>query len=198
MFRALIIAIALLMTPATGLFSQKIVPAKSAIALSQRMRDALQKQVAREQYSANLYLSFASYFADTGLDGCEKFFRAQAAEEFEHAMIFYNHMLDRGMKFNLSTVEASVIMPTTIADAFDKLLANEREVTRSIYNLTVLALEEKDYTSEAFLHPFLLMQVEEEKNAEDYVGILSLGPTDPAVILNLDERLAELCEKEKK
>lgn len=164
----------------------------SANQLSPVMREAYIKQISRELYSSHLYLTYASYFADLGLDGCEKFFRHSSDEEREHAILFYNLLIDRGEKVQLPQVDASAELPTSVLDAFMKLMENEIQVTKSIHNLYTLALNENDYASLAFLHSFLLLQVEEEKQAQDLLMLLSQGPDDPAFIISFDEKVGEI------
>lgn len=164
--------------------------------LSPRMREALIDQVSKEQYSSNLYLTFASYFGDIGLDGCEAFFRNSSKEEAEHALLFFNQLIDRGEKFQLKQVNASALMPTSPLDAITKLLENEIQVTRSIHNLYTIALEENDYASQVFLHDFIALQVQEEKEAKDLFDLISSGPTDPALLLLFDNKLAEKVEQD--
>lgn len=168
----------------------------SVITLSPRMRDALIQQISKEQYSSNLYLTFASYFGDIGLDGCEAFFRNSSKEEAEHALLFFNQLIDRGEKFQLRQVDASAQMPTSPMDAFTKLLENEIQVTRAIHNLYTIALEEKDYSSQVFLHDFIALQVQEEKEAKDLYDLLSSGPTDPALVLLFDNKVKEMVEND--
>jgi ferritin len=170
--------------------------ATSVTILSPRMREALIDQVSKEQYSSNLYLTFASYFGDLGLDGCEAFFRNSSKEEAEHALLFFNQLIDRGEKFQMKQVNASALMPTSPLDAFTKLLENEIQVTRSIHNLYKIALEENDYASQVFLHDFIALQVQEEKEATDLLDLISSGPTDPAFILLFDNKLAEKVEQD--
>ncbi|MFC2049465.1 ferritin [Chlamydiota bacterium] len=162
--------------------------------LTPRMRDALIQQISMEQGSSNLYLTFASYFGDIGLDGCEAFFRNSSKEETEHALRFYNLLIDRGEKFQLQAVNASALMPTSPLDAFTKLMDNEILVTRAIHNLYTIALEEKDYATQVFLQDFLLLQVQEEKEAQDLLDLLSSGPTDPALLLLFDNKVKEMSE----
>lgn len=169
---------------------------KSFNLLSQKMKAAIEKQIAMEQYSSNLYLSFASYFADLGFDGCEAFFRAASADESYHATLFFNHLIDRNEKVSLSSVNAITVAPTSVLDGFTKLLENEMKVTAAIHRLYAEALEESDYASQVFLHSFLLMQIEEEKEAQDLVQLLLTGPSDPAFLLLFDNKLAELSEEE--
>jgi ferritin len=197
-FSLFLCASALCLNPLVAASSKHVLPdpSQSASYLSGRMRDALILQVSREQYSSNLYLTFAAYFADLGLDGGEKFFRAAAADEAEHALIFFNHLLDRNEKFSMGQVDASALTPTSVLDAFIKLYENEMNVTRSIHNLYRIALEENDFASQQFLHDFLAIQVEEEKEAQDLMQLLSLGHDDPAFLIAFDEKLEEMSEED--
>lgn len=176
--------------PANNTILSQVSP--SANLLSPAMREALIQQISRELYSSHLYLTYASYFADLGLDGCENFFRHSSDEEREHAILFYNLLIDRGEKVQLPQVDASSELPTSVLDGFTKLMENEIQVTKSIHNLYKLAIQENDYASQAFLHAFLLLQVEEEKQAQDLLMLLAQGPNDPAFIIAFDEKVAEL------
>ena len=51
----------------------------------------LNEQINKEFYSAYLYLDFANYYASVGLDGFENWYRVQAQEERDHAMLFYQY-----------------------------------------------------------------------------------------------------------
>ena len=52
----------------------------------------LNEQINKEFYSAYLYLDFANYYASVGLDGFENWYRVQAQEERDHAMLFYQYL----------------------------------------------------------------------------------------------------------
>ena len=52
----------------------------------------LNEQINKEFYSAYLYLDFANYYAAVGLDGFENWYRVQAQEERDHAMLFYQYL----------------------------------------------------------------------------------------------------------
>ena len=48
----------------------------------------INEQINKEFYSAYLYLDFANYYAAAGLDGFENWYRVQAQEERDHALLF--------------------------------------------------------------------------------------------------------------
>ena len=56
-----------------------------------------------------------------------------------------------------------------------------------------IASEENDYASQAFLHQFLLIQVQEEKEVQDLLRLIEMGPNDPALIMMFDEKVSELA-----
>ena len=56
----------------------------------------LNEQINKEFYSAYLYLDFANYYASVGLDGFENWYKVQAQEERDHAMLFYQYLQNNG------------------------------------------------------------------------------------------------------
>ena len=56
--------------------------------LDTRVAELLNTQVNKEFYSAYLYLDFSNYYADQGLSGFSNWYKIQAQEERDHAMLF--------------------------------------------------------------------------------------------------------------
>ncbi len=69
------------------------------------MEKALNKQLNAELYSGYLYLSMAAYFEDNDLAGFANYMRVQALEEQDHAMKFYDYIIRRGAKINLTEIK---------------------------------------------------------------------------------------------
>ncbi|MCS7010404.1 MAG: ferritin [Anaerolineales bacterium] len=159
--------------------------------ISQRMQEAINEQINKEFYSSYLYLSMAAYFEDKSLPGFAHWLRLQADEEREHAMKFYNHLVDRGGRVRLKAIDAPPVdWPSNLA-VFEEVQQHEAKVTASIYALYELALQEKDYPAQTLLHWFIDEQVEEEKNAAEIVQQLRLIEEHSASVLMLDHRLAK-------
>ena len=59
--------------------------------LSEKVAALLNEQVNKEFYSAYLYLDFSNYFEARGLDGFANWYKIQAQEERDHAMLFYQY-----------------------------------------------------------------------------------------------------------
>ncbi len=73
--------------------------------MDSKVYELLNDQINKELYSAYLYLSFADYYADEGLDGYENWYLIQAAEERDHALIFRKYLLDNDCKVELKTID---------------------------------------------------------------------------------------------
>jgi ferritin len=159
--------------------------------ISKGLEDALNDQIQKEFYSAYLYLSFESYFASRDLNGFAHWFRVQAMEERDHAVIFFNYLNLVGARAKLKPIEAPEWDFKSIEDVIIRQLEHERLVTQSIYNIADLALEERDHKTNSFLKWFIDEQAEEEANAEENLNKIRLvGESDGRGILMLDAEMA--------
>ena len=158
------------------------------------MQDAMNEQINKELFSSYLYLSMAAYFEDKNLPGFGHWMRKQADEEREHAMKFYDFILETGGKVQLKAIEAPKAEWKSALEVAEEVAAHEAKVTASIYALYELALKEKDYPAQMMLQWFISEQVEEEKNAAEIVANLKLIEERGTAILMLDHRLAKRKE----
>jgi len=159
--------------------------------LSEKILDALNKQLNSELYSAYLYLAMSAWFDYRGLKGFAHWMRVQAREELEHAMKIYNYINDRGGRVVLDDVKAVKREWSSVTEVFEHALEHERSVTKSIHDLLDLARSEGDKATEVFLHWFVNEQVEEEKIFSEILQLLRYGGETPQLILILDRQLAE-------
>ena len=159
--------------------------------INKAMQDAMNEQINREFFSSYLYLSMAAYFEEKNLAGFAHWMRIQEAEEREHAMKFYNFILERGGRVILKTLEAPKTEWKSSLELFEEAAAHEAMITASINSLYELALKEKDYPALTMLQWFITEQVEEEKNAAEIVANLKLIEDRGTAVLMLDHRLAK-------
>lgn len=159
--------------------------------INKAMQDAMNEQVNKEFFSSYLYLSMAAYFEEKNLGGFAHWMRIQEAEEREHAMKFYNFILERGGKVILKALEAPKTEWKSSLELFEEAAAHEAMITASINSLYELAMKEKDYPALTMLQWFITEQVEEEKNAADIVANLKLIEDRGTAVLMLDHRLAK-------
>ena len=163
--------------------------------LSKKMLDEMNIQIREELYSAYLYLSMAAHFESANLPGFARWMRMQADEERQHAMKFFDQILDRGGKVTLQTINqppADFAAPQAI---FEQVLQHEQHVTARIHKLYDLAVADKDYATQVFLNWFVTEQVEEEKNATETLETLKLIGEKSNAIFQLDHRLGKRGEE---
>ena len=72
--------------------------------MNAHVANLLNEQINKEFYSAYLYLDFANYFERTGLAGFANYFKVQAQEERDHAMMFYQYLQDNDQLVTLEGI----------------------------------------------------------------------------------------------
>jgi ferritin len=159
--------------------------------IEKAMQEAMNEQINKEMFSSYLYLSMAAYFEDKNLPGFANWMRLQADEEREHAMKFYDFILERGGKVILKAIDAPKTEWASSLEVAEEVAAHEAKVTASINALYELALKEKDYPAQVMLQWFISEQVEEEKNAAEIVANLKLIEARGTAVMMLDHRLAK-------
>ena len=158
--------------------------------LDKRMQDALNGQINAEIYSAYLYLSMSSQFAELGMAGGRNWMHVQFQEELFHAQKFFDYVIERGGRVLLTAIDKpDQEWPTALA-MFEHALAHEGKVTGLINGLADLALELRDHATLQELQWFIGEQVEEEATADDMVKKLRLVQDAPAALYEIDKELA--------
>ncbi|MFA6506374.1 MAG: ferritin [Treponemataceae bacterium] len=158
--------------------------------ISQKMTDAINRQINNEMYSAYLYMSMSAYSSNVGLNGFATWFMVQYHEEMFHAMKQYNYVLDQGAVAHVQTIKEPPKSFASAKDMFEKTLEHEKFVTKSINEIADLALTEKDHATYQFIQWYVTEQVEEEKNDNEILQKLKLaGESGPGLFM-IDEQLA--------
>ena len=158
--------------------------------LDKKVTELLNDQINKELYSAYLYLDFSIYYQEQGLDGFANWYKIQAQEERDHAMLFLEYMQNNGEHITLSQVDKPDKECKALKDPLDFALEHERYVTSLINDIYAAAHDVKDYRTMQFLDWFVKEQGEEEKNAEDMVKKFELFGTDPKSLYMLDNEMA--------
>ena len=158
--------------------------------LDNTVRQLLNEQVTKEFYSAYLYLDFANYYADAGLDGFAHWYEIQAQEERDHAMMMRRYLLDNGERVLFAAIEKPDKLYENDASPVKAGLAHEQLGTESINAIYAAAFTAKDVKTMQFLDWFVKEQGEEEKNAEDLVKKMQLFGGDPKSLYLLNSELA--------
>ena len=158
--------------------------------LNEKVVDLLNDQIAKEFYSAYLYLDFANYYADAGLDGFCNWFRIQAQEERDHAMLFLQYLQNNNVKVDLKAIDKPDKVFTDNMGPLKAALEHERYVTALINNIYGAAYDVRDFRTMQFLDWFVKEQMEEEENADKMVSKYKLFGDDPKSLYLLDQELA--------
>jgi ferritin len=164
--------------------------------LGEAIQDAMNEQMKNEFYAAYQYLSMAAYCESENLPGFAHWMRTQAREETEHAMKFYDFILDRNGRVVLRAIEEPVVEFGSPLEVFERALEHEQRVTAMINDLYGLAARENDYASQTFLQWFVTEQVEEEKNTGDVVETLKMIGDKSEALFLLDRELARRGDDE--
>lgn len=155
------------------------------------MQDAMNEQINMELFSSHVYLSMAAHFEADNLPGFANWMRLQAEEEREHAMKFYEFIIERGGRVELKAIAAPKTKWASPLEAAEEVAEHEAKVTASIYSLYELAAKEKDYPAQVMLQGFIAEQVEEEDNASKLVADLKRIEARDSATLMLDHRLSK-------
>lgn len=157
--------------------------------LNEKVAELLNTQINKEFYSAYLYLSFSNYFSDEGLDGFANWYRIQAQEERDHAMLFIQYMQNNDAKITFEAINKPESEFDNHMAVLEAGLKHERYVTGLINNIYGAAYDLKDFRTMQFLDWFVKEQGEEEKNASDLIRKMELFGSDARSLYLLDSEL---------
>lgn len=157
--------------------------------LDKRVVELLNQQVNKEFYSAYLYLDFSNFYYDQGLEGFGNWYKIQAQEERDHAMLFIQYLQNNGEKVVLEAVDKPGIALQSAKDVLAEGLKHEQYVTGLIHNIYDAAYTVKDFRTMQFLDWFVKEQGEEETNADNLIKKYELFGDDPKSLYMLDNEL---------
>lgn len=147
--------------------------------MNEKVHELLNQQINKEFYSAYLYLDFSNYFEDAGLDGFANWYKIQAQEERDHAMLFYQYLQNENQKVTLEAIAKPDKTFSSHMDVLKAGLEHEEYVTSLINDIYAAAYNVKDFRTMQFLDWFVKEQGEEETNANDLItkmGTFWFGP----------------------
>ena len=158
--------------------------------LDSKVAALLNEQINKEFYSAYLYLEFSAYFEDEGLDGFANWYKVQAQEERDHAMLMFQYLQNNSHRPVLEAVAKPDAAPADRLEVLKAGLAHEQYVTGLIHAIYDAAYGVKDFRTMQFLDWFVKEQGEEEKNAEDMIKKMKLFGDDAKGLYMLNSEMA--------
>ena len=157
--------------------------------LDKKVAALLNQQITKEFYSAYLYLDFSNFFYDMSLDGFGNWYKVQAQEERDHAMLFVQYLLNNSEKVELGAIDKPNVALTDAKAVLQAGLNHEEYVTSLIHDIYDAAYSVKDFRTMQFLDWFVKEQGEEENNADNLIKRFELFGDDPKSLYMLDNEL---------
>jgi ferritin len=154
-----------------------------------KVLEVMNEQIKHELESYYVYLSMAAYFHDQNLDGMAHWMRAQAHEEMEHAMKFFDHIIDRGGQVKLLDLKQEKTDWSSPLEAFEDAYAHEQFITDKINTIMDVVRQERDYAAEPMLSWFVDEQIEEEASTSKVVEELKRSEGSRGGLFMIDREL---------
>lgn len=159
--------------------------------VSDELLEKLNEQMNYEFFSAQAYLALAAYCASESWEGFSHWFIRQAEEEQAHGMKIFRFINDLGKRAIITGMDNPNNDYSSILDAFESAYAHEKEVTRRIYAISDIALNEREHATYQFLKWFIDEQVEEESTFDSLVQRLRRIGSDGNALFILDAELGK-------
>jgi ferritin len=161
------------------------------MSFSDKLAHAFNAQINLELESAYAYLGMAAWCEANDLAGFARWLRAQAHEETQHALKFFDFLIDRDQRVQLTDVAATPADYGSVLDLFRAALSHEQQVTAAISDLYATATAEQDFASVPLLNFFTNEQIEEEATVRQIVADLERVGDDSSALVLLDREMAQ-------
>ena len=158
--------------------------------ISEKTEKALDDQIKEEIASGYLYMAMAAYFDSINLRGFAHWMKAQAAEEWGHAMKMYEFVFEQGGVVRFRKLDEPRAKWDSPLDAFKAAYDHEVYITGRINELVKMAESGKDFATKDFLQWFVSEQAEEEASANGIVQKLKIIKSAPDGLYMLDKELS--------
>ncbi len=157
--------------------------------MDKKVADLINDQINAELFSSYLYLDFANYYHDEGLEGFANWFDIQAKEELDHAMLMRTYLFNNGYRVTLDAIEKPDKKCKKANDALKFSFEHEKYITSLIHKIYKAAKDADDFRTMEFFNWFVKEQGEEEKNADDLIKKFELYGKDAKGLYELNKEL---------
>ena len=103
--------------------------------LNEKIAKLLNTQINKEFYSAYLYLHFANFYVEQGLNGFANWYQIQAQEERDHALLMLQYLQNNDAKVALEAIAQPDAVLKENMDPLKAGLAHEQYVTGLIHTI---------------------------------------------------------------
>ncbi|MCD8377305.1 MAG: ferritin [Candidatus Gastranaerophilales bacterium] len=159
--------------------------------ISEKINEALNRQINREFYSGYLYMSMSAYLRESGLFGFAQWTKLQASEELEHGEKIFNYLIDRKGRVELEAIQKPEFNFDGPVKLFEFIYNHERSITKSVMSIAEQAEEECDRMTSMFIDWYINEQVEEEYQVHRIIEQLRCFGEDRSSLYLIDKEAGE-------
>jgi len=142
--------------------------------LDKKVEEILNKQVQKEDYSSQLYLSMASWAENQGFSGVADWLYAQSDEERLHMLKLVKYINERDGVAAIPGMEQPPKDFGTLPKMFDAVLEHERYISASINEIVGVCMDQRDFTTHNWIQWYVNEQIEEEASVKEIIDKLRL------------------------
>jgi ferritin len=113
----------------------------------------------------------------------------------EHAMRFFDYVIERGSQPIIKALDAPPEMWDSPLAAFEAAYKHEQFITQCIYELVDLSSKNKDYATNLMLQWYVKEQVEEESTVSEIIYRLKMMGDFTGGLIFLDSELRKRAAK---
>jgi len=161
--------------------------------LSDKIQNALNKQVGKENDASHCYLSMASWLDNSGLHGSARFLYEHAEQERGHMMKLFRYVNDAGGHALVQAVEEPAHAFQSLSEIMGLVLKQEQSVTESINALVGVCLSEKDFSTFNFLQWYVAEQHEEERLFKSINDLIRIAGADGRGLFLIDKEIGKMA-----
>lgn len=158
--------------------------------ISLTLQNALMGQLNKEFYSAYIYLGMSAYCSKEGFNGAASWFLIQYQEEVAHGMKLFKYLEDQNVSIQLPRINEVKVEFESLLDVFERSLLHEQRMTQNLYELSNMALNEKDHATYNLLQWYVTEQVEEEATVGEIIDHIKLVGENGYGLYTIDKELA--------
>ena len=162
--------------------------------LSQKIENALNKQIKIEEESSQVYLAMACWAETQGFEGVASFMYEHSDEERMHMLKLVKFVNERGGHAKVSALSAPPASFGSFKEMFQTLFNHEVMVSQKINDLVHITLKERDYATHNFLQWYVSEQIEEESLARNILDKINLIGDDKGGLYMFDNDVKILTE----
>ena len=142
--------------------------------INSKINELLNNQVTNELFSANLYLSAASWCKVNHFNGAAAWLYKHGKEERTHADAFMEFANEYGGCIEFQAIPRPATEFKDIREVFTLIAGHEDKVTAQINKIAELCLELKDQNTYTFVQKYCAEQLEEMAGAREHLDFLYL------------------------